>query len=149
MKNRRTSSILIIFAIILTTLMAIGFSGCLLNVRTYKLNLPKPENLKSISIAQNESIVVIDNSNEMGNFLTLLNSNGRTTKNESIQDEPINTDNTIKVDFNFVEKGVSTIFIYQKNSKYYIEQPYNGIYQISADDYAGVEQLIRLSLIHI
>ncbi len=68
MKNRRTSSILIIFAIILTTLMAIGFSGCLLNVRTYKLNLPKPENLKSISIAQNESIVVIDNSNEMGIF---------------------------------------------------------------------------------
>lgn len=143
MKNRRTSSTLFIFAIILTTLMAIGFSGCFLNVRTYKLNLPKPENLKSISIAQNESIVVIDNRNEMGNFLTLLNSNGRTTKNESIQDEPINTYNVIKVDFNFVEKGVSTIFIYQKNSKYYIEQPYNGIYQISADDYVGVEQLIR------
>lgn len=58
-----------------------------------------------------------------------------------MQDTPINADKVITVDFNFVETGVSTtmIFVYQKNSKYYIEQPYNGIYQISAEDYTGIE----------
>ena len=38
--------------------------------------------------------------------------------------------NEIKVDFQFIEAGVYTIFVYKKNNSYYIEQPYNGIYQI-------------------
>ena len=49
----------------------------------------------------------------------------------------------IKVDFHFIEAGVSTIFVYKKNNSYYIEQPYNGIYQISGDEYNSIEKLVR------
>ncbi|MEF2640971.1 MAG: DUF5301 domain-containing protein [Clostridia bacterium] len=52
-------------------------------------------------------------------------------------------DDEIKVDFHFIEAGVSTIFVYKKNNSYYIEQPYNGIYQISGDEYNSIEKLVR------
>ncbi len=31
----------------------------------------------------------------------------------------------------------------RKNNSYYIEQPYNGIYQISGDEYNSIEKLVR------
>ena len=55
----------------------------------------------------------------------------------------MNIDDEIKVDFHFIEAGVSTIFVYKKNNSYYIEQPYNGIYQISGDEYNSIEKLVR------
>ena len=55
----------------------------------------------------------------------------------------VNIDDEIKVDFHFIEAGVSTIFVYKKNNSYYIEQPYNGIYQISGDEYNSIEKLVR------
>ena len=33
--------------------------------------------------------------------------------------------------------------VYKKNNSYYIEQPYNGIYQISGDEYNSIEKLVR------
>ena len=54
-----------------------------------------------------------------------------------------NIEDELKVDFNFIEAGVSTIFVYKKNNSYYIEQPYNGIYQISGDEYNSIEKLDR------
>ncbi len=138
MKNKKISSIIVILTVIFTALIAISVSGCSI----YKLNLPKLENIKSISIEQNANELVIDSGDEMENLLSLLNGNGRTTKTASVQDAPVNADKVLKVNFNFVETGVSTLFVYQKNGKYYIEQPYNGIFQISADDYIGIEGII-------
>ena len=80
---------------------------------------------------------------EMKDILYVLNGTKRVTKNESIQDAPVNIDGEIKVDFHFIEAGVSTIFVYKKNNSYYIEQPYNGIYQISGDEYNSIEKLVR------
>ena len=57
--------------------------------------------------------------------------------------EKENIDDEIKVDFHFIEAEVSTIFVYKKNNSYYIEQPYNGIYQISGDEYNSIEKLVR------
>lgn len=79
----------------------------------------------------------------MKDILYVLNGTKRVTKNESIQDAPINIDDEIKVDFHFIEAEVSTIFVYKKNNSYYIEQPYNGIYQISGDEYNSIEKLVR------
>ena len=66
----------------------------------------------------------------------------RITETESIQDSPVNVDNEIKVNFYFDEENCSTLFVYKKNFKYYIEQPYNGIYRISADEYNAIEKYI-------
>lgn len=67
----------------------------------------------------------------------------RITETESIQDSPVNVDNEIKINFYFDEENCSTVFVYKKNFKYYIEQPYNGIYRISADEYNAIEKYIR------
>ena len=33
-------------------------------------------------------------------------------------------------------------FVYKKNGKYFIEQPYNGIYRISPDEYNSIGKYI-------
>ena len=99
--------------------------------------------LVPFSINQNEKDISINGREEMKDILYVLNGTKRVTKNESIQDAPVNIDDEIKVDFHFIEAGVSTIFVYKKNNSYYIEQPYNGIYQISGDEYNSIEKLVR------
>ena len=56
----------------------------------------------------------------------------------------INNDE-IKIDFEFGENKISTVFVYEKKDKYFIEQPYNGIYKISPDEYNSIEKYIRES----
>ncbi len=141
MKNRNV--LFMILGIIVLVALVIGGFYHFRDRRTYELNLPQLENLKSISLEQNAKGKVVSDNEEMKDILYVLNGKERTTKEESIQDAPINIDNEIKVDFQFIENGVSTIFVYKKNKSYYIEQPYNGIYQISGDEYNSIEKLIR------
>ncbi len=111
--------------------------------RIYTLNLPQPENLESITLKQNDNQKNINENKEINEILEKLNGEKRTTKEESIQDAPVNANNVITVNFNFKEAGASTIFIYNKNNKYYLEQPYNGIYQMTEEEYSEIEKLIK------
>ena len=133
----------IVLVIILFLLMIVAIFYHFMNKRTYKLNLPQIDNLKIISLEQNANEKVISDNKEMRDIINILNGQERTTKKESIQDDPVNTTNKIKIDFNFKESGASTIFVYEKNNKYYIEQPYIGIYRISEDEYNSIEKYIK------
>ena len=106
------------------------------NKRNYELNLPQQEKLSSIVIKSNTNSAEVTDNEEIKDIIYVLSEsgNGRTTKEESIQDYPVNSDNIVQVNFVFNESGESTLFVYMKNGNYYLEQPYNGIY---------------LSLIHI
>ena len=141
MKNR--NALFVILGIIVLVVLVIGVFYHFRDRRTYTLNLPQLEKLESISLNQNEKDIIINDTEEMKDILYVLNGTKRVTKNESIQDAPVNIDDEIKVDFHFIEAGVSTIFVYKKNNSYYIEQPYNGIYQISGDEYNSIEKLVR------
>ena len=110
--------------------------------RTYTLTLPAAEKLESIKLTQGTGARTVSDSTEMELLLDTLTGTERKTKNESIQDCPVNADNLIQIDFRFAEKGASTLFIYEKKNRFYIEQPYNGIYGISADEFALVENYI-------
>ena len=55
-------------------------------------------------------------------------SSSEPTKKESVQDFP-QVESYIKIDFR-LETGTSTIFAYEDRGKYYLEQPYQGIYKI-------------------
>lgn len=105
------------------------------NRRVYELNLPKLEKIESILLQQNENKKVVSNNKEMKEILDAINGLKRITQEQSTQEVPVNIKNEIKIDFNFKESEVSTIFVYQNNNKYYLEQPYNGIYKISKDEY--------------
>lgn len=141
MKNKNV--LFAVLGIIVLVVLVIGVFYHFRDRRTYTLNLPQLEKLESISLNQNEKDISINDREEMKDILYVLNGTKRVTKNESIQDAPVNIDDEIKVDFHFIEAGVSTIFVYKKNNSYYIEQPYNGIYQISGDEYNSIEKLVR------
>ena len=133
----------IILIIILLMLMILGIFYYFMNSRTYNLKLPQLEKLESISLEQDTNKKVINDNEKMKDIINILNERERTSKEESIQDSPVNTSNKVKIDFNFKETGASTLFVYERNNKYYIEQPYNGIYRISMDEYNSIEKYIK------
>ncbi len=133
----------IILIIILLMLMILGIFYYFINSRTYNLKLPQLEKLESISLEQDTNKKVINDNEKMKDIINILNERERTSKEESIQDSPVNTSNKVKIDFNFKETGASTLFVYERNNKYYIEQPYNGIYKISMDEYNSIEKYTK------
>lgn len=106
-----------------------------LNKNHYSLNIPASDSIISISLENDTNKVEIDNEKDIEKLINVISSVKRTTSKESIQDAPVNVDNYIKVDFNFKTVESSTIFIYQKKKNYCIEQPYNGIYEITKEEY--------------
>ena len=65
-------------------------------------------------------------------------SSSEPTKKESVQDCP-QVESYIKIDFQF-ETGTSTIFAYEDSGKYYIEQPYQGIYKIDSQLFERLQE---------
>ena len=60
------------------------------------------------------------------------------TRKESVQDAP-QTENYIKIDFR-LKTDVSTLFAYEENGKYYIEEPYQGVYRIGSRLFEKLQQ---------
>ncbi len=136
------NAIFIILGAILLLLIIVEIMYYFRNRRTYTLDLPQFENLKSISLNLNDKNVIVTDEEEMKDILSVLNNTKKVTKNESIQDAPVNVKDEIKLKFNLTKDEIFTIFVYTKNQKYYIEQPYNGIYQISGDEYNSIKKYI-------
>lgn len=142
MKNNK--KLFILLGILIAILLIVTIAYYNRDRRTYELNLPQVEELSKIELKKDGMSVGIYKTEEIKYIINVLSGVKRITKTESIQDSPINVDDEIQVDFTFkedIEKagGISTIFLYEKNERYYIEQPYNGIYQISADEYNSIK----------
>lgn len=127
---------IIAFCIGLFSLVGIETVVYFLNRPKYVLHLPSLEKLESINVEETK----IKEMEQMKEILNLLNPEIRTTKEESIQDSPVNTGEQIKIDFHFIESGTSTLYVYRKNKDFYIEQPYNGIYKITKEEYNRIKE---------
>lgn len=101
--------------------------------RVYQISLPVVDDLVSITLKKDSESVIINDKNEMNLVLNLLKN--RTTTTRSIQDFPVNRVDFVSVYFNFFKGGSSVLFLYEEEDKYYVEQPYNGIYEIFLEDY--------------
>lgn len=90
--------------------------------------LPKVENVDSICIDFTNSIQKIyDDSESIQKILSEI-ATGKRTEKQSIQDYPSAEEyGTINIENN---GGMTTMFYYEENGKYYIECPYKGIYEI-------------------
>ncbi len=110
---------------------------------SYALNIPSEDNVYNISLEQNGKRIEVNEQDKIKDIIYIIGEVKRTTTNESIQDSPINVENEIKIDFEYEENKTSTVFVYKKNGKYFIEQPYNGIYRISSDEYNSIEKYIK------
>lgn len=143
MKNNKKSFILLGILIAILLIVAVAYKHR--DRRTYELNLPQVEELSKIELKKDGMSIGIYKTEEITDIINVLSGVKRITKTESIQDFPTNIDNEIQVDFTFKEDieykagEISTIFLYEKNERDYIEQPYNGIYQISADEYNSIK----------
>ena len=93
MKNKNV--LFAVLGIIVLVVLVIGVFYHFRDRRTYTLNLPQLEKLESISLNQNEKDISINGREEMKDILYVLNGTKRVTKNESIQDAPINIDDEI------------------------------------------------------
>lgn len=134
-----------IFIIILLVCVG-GVLGILyfnkINKYSYTLNIPSDDSVYSINLEQNGKRIEVSEQDKIKDIIYIITEVKRTTTNESIQDSPINVENEIKIDFEYEENKTSTVFVYKKNGKYFIEQPYNGIYRISPDEYNSIEKYI-------
>lgn len=114
-----------------------------LNKRTYSLELPIAEEISNITLEKNTKNIVVNYFQEIKNIVNILGGIKRITKKESIQDMPVNVENEIKINFKITNNEIKTIFVYKRKNKYYIEQPYNGIYEINQDEYNSIEKYIK------
>lgn len=144
-KTGKILSIIYLSLLILSMFFMVNYSGFpTMNTNQYTLQLPLMEgSFETITIEQNEIEATIENRNEINDIINILSGTGRKTRTESIQDFPTNVENVISVHFNCGE--IFTLFVYEKNNEYFIEQAYNGIYRISADEYNSIEKYIRVS----
>ena len=134
-----------IFIIILLVCVG-GVLGILyfnkINKYSYTLNIPSDDSVYSINLEQNGKRIEVSEQDKIKDIIYIISEVKRTTTTESIQDSPINVENEIKIDFEYEENKTSTVFVYKKNGKYFVEQPYNGIYRISPDEYNSIEKYI-------
>ena len=134
-----------IFIIILLVCVG-GVLGILyfnkINKYSYTLNIPSDDSVYSINLEQNGKRIEVSEQDKIKDIIYIISEVKITTTNESIQDSPINVENEIKIDFEYEENKTSTVFVYKKNGKYFVEQPYNGIYRISPDEYNSIEKYI-------
>ena len=135
-----------LFAILLCGALVLGLTGCG-SKKEYTLTLPKEENIESVFFEKDNNKKEVKDTEEIKDIIYVLSGSGkgRTTKEESIQDYPVNAENIIKIEFDFKEGGQSLLYVYKKCEKMYIEVPYNGIYRISGDEYNSMEKYTRIN----
>ena len=115
-------------------LIVILFLGLLIGCsnKTYNIELPDKSDIKSITVLNDIS---------ESEFETIFNTlKNKKTKEDSIQDIPVGVSSYITLKLH-TENKEYIIYVYEKWSKYYIEQPYNGIYKISSDEYDILKQV--------
>lgn len=91
--------------------------------------LPQANEITSINITEGKHTVRHTDQTWICEIIDGIASSEPTNK-ESVQDVPL-VESYIKIELQH-ETGTSTIFAYKDNGKYYIEQPYQGIYTIDS-----------------
>ena len=95
------------------------------------ITLPQADKITSIDITIAENTVSHSDKTWISEIIADISSS-KPTKKESVQDVP-QAESYIRIDFRHetgTETEIITIFAYEDRGKYYLEQPYQGIYKI-------------------
>ena len=101
------------------------------------ITLPQTDEITSIDITVGGNTVSHSDKTWISKIIANISSS-EPTKKESVQDVP-QAESYIKIDFQF-ETGTSTLFAYEDSGKYYVEQPYQGIYKIDSQLYSQLQE---------
>ena len=106
----------------------------------YKINLPTKENTTSVRIEEIPKEKEAKEYYEPYEIESIYNTlQNKVTIKESLNDAPINTEKQLLMTFQEKSGKKTIVYLYQKDGKYYIEQPYNGIYKITKSTYDQIE----------
>ena len=112
--------------------------------KEYAINLFELEEISSITI---DTLAQYDNEKEFKDEETIEEIYevfaDKKTSIESVNDIPVNPDILYFVKFKNNSGNYKSAYIYKKDNQYYIEQPYNGIYQVTEDEYTKIEKIIK------
>lgn len=101
------------------------------------ITLPQTDEITSIDITVGGNTVSHSDKTWISEIIANISSSEPTNK-ESVLDVP-QAESYIKIDFQF-ETGTSTLFAYEDSGKYYVEQPYQGIYKIDSQLYSQLQE---------
>lgn len=140
-----------VFATVMIAVLVLSTASYILPAlfgwETYELTLPGYDDIDSATLTRRDGTEAELTTALAQDVLFVLKGNERTTRTESVQDAPVNVEDWIQVDFHHTGGGTSTLFVYQRpeaqKGEYFIEQPYNGIYGISGDEYNSIEKYVR------
>ncbi len=99
---------------------------------------PDAASLVSVHISSDGTTKTYTDTAWMQELLSTLSA-AQPTSQESVQDYP-DAAHPIQIIFDHQGGGTSIVFAYEKNGAYYLEQPYQGIYQLTAEQYNWLVQ---------
>lgn len=112
--------------------------------KEYVINLFELKEISSITI---DTLAQYDNKKEFKDKESIEEIYevfaDKKTNVESVNDIPVNPDILYFVKFKNESGNYKSAYIYKKGNQYYIEQPYNGIYQITEDEYTKIEEAVK------
>ncbi len=112
--------------------------------KEYVINLFELKEISSITI---DTLAQYDNKKEFKDKESIEEIYevfaDKKTHIESVNDIPVNPDILYFVKFKNDSGNYKSAYIYKKGNQYYIEQPYNGIYQITEDEYTKIEEAVK------
>jgi len=111
--------------VLLVTLLA-GLSACA-GEKAGPIQLPNASDVESVKITQNKQVAEEADSGRISEIIERFTAVEPTTR-ASVQDVP-NVADYIQIDLVLRNGNTSTLFVYQENGNWYIEQPYQGIYR--------------------
>lgn len=101
------------------------------------ISLPDADAVLSVQLMQDQQEETHTDPLWIQDLLSQL-SGAKPTRRESVQNFP-NAEHPIQITFTHSGGGSSIVFAYEQDGRYYLEQPYQGIYQISEQQYAQLE----------
>lgn len=112
--------------------------------KKYVINLFELKEISSITI---DTLAQYDNKKEFKDKESIEEIYevfaDKKTHIESVNDIPVNPDILYFVKFKNDSGNYKSAYIYKKDNQYYIEQPYNGIYQVTEDEYTRIEKVVK------
>lgn len=129
--------------IVVVLIVVIGVLTYLfLNRKSYNLKLPNQEQIVSIKLEEGIGIKHISSKNTIADIYEIILKHNQNSFKKSTTDTPIKPNTLIKISFYYDNELATYIYFYTKNSKYYMEQPFNGIYEINQDSFEKMEHLL-------
>lgn len=114
------------------------------NRQVFILDIPNSHNLSSISYELESGLVTVMTEEEMDKILNGIYDLHLKTQSESVQDYPVDVEDLVAIRFYYKEEDtVGNFYLYKKKDKYYLEEPYNGIYKISEETYNYIINLVE------